>query len=128
MSLEYLSVFGDHSPDVWNIVELRNHIMKQFWSRKTVVCLDLGTKVSEDHDSWHFRSDQDGPHQQLEMGQPFRVVRIGGVEFEYHEIGRIRQVMRCTVGIVRRVGFAHSSVGKFVGGVREDRVPPVEEF
>lgn len=58
---------------MWYVVELRNHIVQQFWSGESVLRLDLWTEVSQNDDSWHLWPQQYGPHKKFEMSEPLRI-------------------------------------------------------
>jgi hypothetical protein len=60
-------------PDVGDIIELSSDIVQQLWPSKSMSSLDLRTKVSENDDCWHFRSDENGSDEKFEMLQPFRI-------------------------------------------------------
>lgn len=47
------------SPDMGNIVELSNNGVQQLGTGETVLSLQLRTKVTENDDGWHFRSNKD---------------------------------------------------------------------
>ena len=48
----------DDLPEVWDIVELSDDGVEQFWSDESVLDLDLRRKMSENHNGWLVRSDQ----------------------------------------------------------------------
>lgn len=56
-----------------NVVELSDHSVQQLWSSKSILSLELRTKVTENDNGWHIRPDQDRSHQQLKVGQPFGI-------------------------------------------------------
>jgi hypothetical protein len=65
-------------PDVRYIVELGNDGVKEFWSSKSALRLDLGTEMSQDDDGRHIRSYQDRSYQELEVREPFGIaVELG---------------------------------------------------
>jgi hypothetical protein len=116
--------------------------VQQLWPGEPILRLDLGREVTQHDHSRHLRADQYGAHQKLEMGQPLRIAAdqlillpgvfnllwVRGVKFEQDEITLIRHVMAVAVRIVRRVRLSRGTVGELVGGMRKDRVPPIEEF
>lgn len=56
-----------HSPDMGNVVELSDNGVQQLWSCEPVLGLQLGTKVTENDDGRHFRSNEDRSDEKFEM-------------------------------------------------------------
>jgi len=58
---------------MWDVVELGNNSMKQFWAGESILSLNLRREMPKDDNGRLIRSDQDGSDQQLEVIQPRRV-------------------------------------------------------
>ena len=58
---------------MWDVVELGNNSMKQFWAGESILSLNLRREVPKDDNSRLIRSDQDRSNQELEVVQPRRV-------------------------------------------------------
>jgi hypothetical protein len=52
---------------MWNVVELGNYCMQQFWASETVLSLYLRREVPKDDDSRLIRSDKNRSNKQLKM-------------------------------------------------------------
>lgn len=55
------------------VVELRDDIVQQLRTGKTVLGLHLGRKVAEDDHSGHLWAHQHGPHEEFEVLEPLGV-------------------------------------------------------
>jgi hypothetical protein len=53
---------------------------------------------------------------------------IGSIEFQNDQISLIGHMVTVTICVISRIGFLDGSIGKFIGGVGEDCIPPIEKF
>ena len=79
------------SPDMGNIVELSNNGVQQLGAGETVLGLQLRAEVTENDDSWHFRSNKNRSDQKLEVRQPIRVTESRHVNQHCRFTGSIRR-------------------------------------
>jgi hypothetical protein len=66
------------SPDVRDVVELRDDSVQELGSCEPVLDLHLRGEMTEDDDGGLVFSRQDGPDKQLEMLEPLRVTGVSG--------------------------------------------------
>jgi hypothetical protein len=60
---------------MWDVIELGNNSMQQFWTSESILSLNLRREVPKNDDSGLIRSDEDRSNKQLKVVQPSRVAK-----------------------------------------------------
>jgi len=71
-----------NSPDVRNVVELRNDRVQQLGASEAILDLHLRRKVTQHDHGRVIRSDEQRPHEQLKVVEPLRVTEISSTKLQ----------------------------------------------
>ena len=69
---------ASNSPDMRNIVELRDNGMQEFRACESILDLNLRSEMSKNDDCGFVFSHEDRSNKQLEMGKPLRITNVSG--------------------------------------------------
>ena len=62
-------------PEMWDIVELGDNSMQQFWASESILSLNLRREVPKNDDGGLIRSNKNRSNKQLKVVQPCRVAK-----------------------------------------------------